>query len=111
VPSGDPERFILVTYTLKNQSGVVVQTLKHRIGEIWEWYPKAKKLADNNIDPLETRPVDFTSNALPAGKYKLDVNITKNRMDQKTATYNKLSADYPLFIEMFQKTIDFTVSK
>jgi nitrate reductase cytochrome c-type subunit len=109
VPSGDPERFILVTYILKNESGNIVQTLKHRIGEIWEWYPKAKKLADNNIDPLETRPVDFTSKALPAGKYQLEVKITKNRMDQKTATYSKISSDYPLGIDMFEKNINFKV--
>ena len=111
VPSGDPERFILVTYNLLSNAGDTVQTLKHRIGELWEWYPKARKLADNNIAPLETRPVNFSSKQLTPGAYALHINVSKNRMDQKTATYNKLSANYPLGIEMYSKKIAFKVSK
>jgi Cytochrome c554 and c-prime len=111
VPSGDPERYILVTYVLKNAKGDTVQTQNHRIGELWEWYPKARKLADNNIEPLETRPVNFVSNTLNKGQYDLEIRVSKHRMDQKTATYSKLSADYPLYVEQFKKNIKFTVSK
>ncbi len=109
VPSGDPERFILVTYNLLTASGDTVQTQKHRIGEIWEWYPKAKKISDNNIEPLETRPVNFTSKQIKAGQYVLHVKVTKHRMDQKTAHYNKLSDNYPLFIDMYAQKVSFKV--
>ncbi len=109
VPSGDPERFILMTYTLLNSKGDTVQTLIHRIGELWEWYPKARKLADNNIDPLEIRPVNFASKPLAAGKYDLHILLTKNRMDKKTANYSKISTDYPLGIDMFSKKVSISI--
>jgi hypothetical protein len=105
VPSGDPERFILVKYSLLDQNNREVGSERHRIGELWEWYPKAKKLADNNIDPLETRMVPFTSKQLRKGQYTLKIKVTKHRMDEKTAVYNKLSSDYPLFIEIFNKEV------
>jgi hypothetical protein len=111
VPSGDPERFILVEYQLKNQKNKTIFSQKHRIGEIWEWHPKARKIADNNIDPGETRSLPFIvdRSKLTAGTYLLSYRISKHRMDAKTAAYNKLGPEYPLSLEMFRDSISFSL--
>jgi adenine-specific DNA methylase len=59
VPSGDPERFFSISFELRDEKGKVVAQKTDRIGETWEWWPAAKKLADNNLNPNEERTFDF----------------------------------------------------
>jgi hypothetical protein len=58
VPTGDPERFVLVRVRSFGLQGREVWSAKKRIGQIWEWSP-AKKLGDNRIAPGETRILNF----------------------------------------------------
>jgi Cytochrome c554 and c-prime len=109
VPSGDPERFWNIVFELKDSNGTTINSQKHRIGEVWQWYPTAKKISDNNMNPGETRNYLFNYKALKPGKYKLVAAVTKHRMDIKTAEYNKLGKNYPLFIPVFNKEYSFTV--
>ena len=103
VPSGDPERFILITMNLLDQSGKEVKSKTYRIGEEWEWYPEAKKLSDNNMYPGEERTYSFNEKVNKAGKYTLQVVVTKHRLSKENAEYNKLGDNYPLFITIFEK--------
>ena len=43
VPTGDPERFFLVTFKLTNSDHQILKEDQHRIGEQWQWHPVAKK--------------------------------------------------------------------
>jgi hypothetical protein len=105
LPSGDPERFYLISLTLISESTKdTVAVQKGRIGETWEWYPVAKKISDNNLYPKERRTYRLTSKALEPGNYILNTRVTKHRMDQKTADFNKLTDEYPLFITVFDKS-------
>lgn len=103
VPTGDPERFFNITFTLLNELGEIKKAETHRIGEQWEWYPEAKKLSDNNMAPLEER--NYTFSYLLDRKEKLIFRtvVTKHRMDAKTAEYNKLGPNYPLYITIYEK--------
>ncbi len=58
VPTGDPERFVLVRVRAFGLQGREVWSAKKRIGQTWKWSP-AKKIGDNRIDPGETRILDF----------------------------------------------------
>jgi nitrate/TMAO reductase-like tetraheme cytochrome c subunit len=110
VPTGDPERFFIIQFELKDAQGEVIAANKYRIGEVWEWYPEAKKLSDNNINPGEERAFNFINELKVKGKYILTVKVTKHRMSEETAKYNKLGSDYPLFISIFEKEYKFSVN-
>jgi hypothetical protein len=40
---------------------------------------------------------------------KLKIEVTKHRMDEKTAAYNKLGKNYPLFISIYKKEYSIVV--
>lgn len=103
LPSGDPERFYRISFDLMDDKGTQIANKTDRIGEEWQWYPEAKKMADNNLNPKEER--DFTFKYKPQAKQKLTlaVKITKHRLDAKSAAYNKLTDEYPLFITIFEE--------
>lgn len=101
VPTGDPERFIIITFELLNAADSVVLRQQERIGEEWEWHPVAKKLSDNNLNPGEERAYHFNAPLEKKGNYTLRIEVTKHRMTQATADYNGLGDDYPLFIPIY----------
>ncbi|SOE19785.1 Cytochrome c554 and c-prime [Spirosomataceae bacterium TFI 002] len=109
LPSGDPERFYLIIMELKNAKGEIVARDSSRIGEQWEWYPEAKKLSDNNMNPKEERSYSLSYIPKVNEKLKLNVRVTKHRMDEATAAYNKLTAAYPLLITVFEENHEIEV--
>lgn len=112
VPTGDPERFFIIHFELKDAKGdnnTIVATQKDRIGEEWQWYPEAKKLSDNNLDLGEERTFTFLNELPEKGNYTLKVKVTKHRMTEEIAKYNKLGDDYPLFISIFEESYQFEV--
>jgi len=110
VPTGDPERFFDFSFVLRNEQGDTIVTKTERIGEKWQWYPVAKKLSDNNLEPGEKRTFTFSHTPELAGKLILSVVITKHRLAKEYADYNKLKEDYPLYITIFNKEYQIEVS-
>lgn len=109
VPTGDPERFFIIRFELHNALDSLVAEQEYRIGEEWEWHPEAKKLSDNNLDPGEERSFPFSTKMKEKGSYTLSVTVTKHRMNEETALYNKLGDDYPLFITVFEEKYGLSV--
>lgn len=109
VPTGDPERFILIDVRLYNAKGERLHAKTYRIGEQWEWYPEAKKIADNNLNPGETRVYEPDFSGLPKGSYRIELIATKYRMTKKTAEHNGLDDSYPRSVRMYNDEIKFTV--
>ncbi len=103
VPTGDPERFFNISFTLKNEAGEILATKTERIGEQWEWHPEAKKIADNNLLPTEERSFTFSHQPTKKGSLVLSVKVTKHRLSKQSAEYNKLGSTYPLFITVFDE--------
>ncbi|MBI3695076.1 MAG: hypothetical protein HY238_09605 [Acidobacteria bacterium] len=99
LPTGDPERFILVKAELVDAAGRVVARRVHRIGQRWEWSPKARKLGDNRLKPLEERVL-----TLPANKDAVRVRVLVEnwRISDQNAAYHKLGDDYPRFAVVIQ---------
>jgi hypothetical protein len=104
LPSGDPERFYLIDFKLVNSQGVVVDDDQFRIGEEWQWYPRAKKISDNNIKSGEQREFHFKSGLEGTGRFNLVVEITKYRITKENAEYNQLPENFPRYISIFNKT-------
>jgi len=111
LPTGDPERFYNISFILKNEENKVVSTKTERIGEQWEWYPEAKKIADNNLLPKEERIFTFSYQPIKKETLRLFVKVTKHRLSQESADYNKLTDNYPLFITIFEKEYVLDVKK
>lgn len=109
IPTGDPERFILIKMNFKDENDTVMKSVVYRIGEEWEWYPEAKKISDNNLLPGEERPFDFNYKALEKGTIKLEVIVEKHRLNEESAAYNKLTDQYPLFITIYNKVFSFEI--
>lgn len=109
VPTGDPERFFSISFELVDGNGKILAKKTNRIGEKWEWYPAAKKLEDNNMNPGEERTFAFAYKTTEKQKLTLAVKVTKNRLDQKSADYNKLTDSYPLGITVFNEKYEIVV--
>ena len=109
VPTGDPERYFHIIFKIVDEQGTLLHTTTEKIGEEWQWYPVAKKISDNNIGPDELLSFSFSYIPVERGKFTLDVEITKNRLDKESADYNKLDDKYPLFITVYSKIIPFEV--
>ncbi len=103
VPTGDPERFFLVSFRLVDSRGNILYEEQHLIGEKWQWYPVAKKLSDNNLKPLEEREFIFKYDIKKQGILTFTVEITKHRMTEENAKHNGILSKYPLSIEVFKK--------
>jgi hypothetical protein len=109
VPTGDPERFITIELNISNEDGISVKSKKARIGEHWQWHPKALKLDDNNLNPGETRIFSIQYLPVTKGIYHLEVKVEKHRLTPESARYNKLGPEYPLYIQVYQKIYTFKV--
>lgn len=111
LPSGDPERFYLINMKFYSPAGDLVHQTQNRIGERWQWYPEAKKLSDNNLNIGESRRYKTALQPAQTGTYTLKVEVTKHRMDEETAKYNKLGDEYPLFIYVYEEEIKISVEE
>ena len=93
LPTGDPERFIRIDARLV-EAGHVMETKSLRIGQKWQWWPAAKKLADNRLKPLEERIETFEFQvARPA---TLRISVYNCRLSEENARFHNLVGRYPL---------------
>lgn len=109
IPTGDPERYFLITFHLLDSQGDTVRKEIHRIGEKWQWHPVAKKISDNNLKPLEERTYTFNSTIDRKGVFTLVAEITKHRMTEENAKHHEILGKYPLSIKVFKKQYNFTI--
>ena len=97
LPTGDPERFIRVDIDLMGGGGgKVLETRSIRIGQQWEWWPKARRIADTRLKPQEERVevVKFTAAFAPGATVR--VTVTNVRMAAEAAKFHNLIGKYPL---------------
>ena len=104
VPTGDPERFFLIAFKVLDANDNVLDEKQFRIGEEWEWYPVAKKLSDNNLNPLEEREYNFVYKVPDKDKLTLVVEISKHRMTKENAEFMGILEEYPLSISVFRQS-------
>ncbi len=90
LPTGDPERFLLIEASLRRDAEVVWS--EHvRIGQVWQWDPSARKLDDNRLAPRENRIVNLVVPALPPGDYDLVLEASKWRLSQENLEFHDLT--------------------
>lgn len=109
VPTGDPERFIITELSIRKANNEEVLRESFRIGEHWKWYPVAKKIGDNNLNPGESREYKISA-LLEDGGYVFIIKSYKYRTTEEMVEYNKLGDSYPTHIQFFEKSFTFEVN-
>jgi len=66
--------------------------------------PTAKKLSDNNLNPLEEREYNFVYKVPDKDNLTLVVEISKHRMTKENAKYMGILDEYPLSISVFRQS-------
>ena len=109
VPTADPERFIITQFTLTNTFGDTLMVQTERIGEKWEWHPKAKKIGENNLLPGDFLIYNLGYKIDKKTDLILNVQVTKHRMSQASADYNGLGEEYPISVEIYNQNFDIKI--
>ncbi len=110
LPTGDPEYFITLSLSLTDKEGSVFKDTTYRIGQEWEWWPEARKLSDNRLQPLEKRAYSFSFTIpLNVPVLRFRVEVSNHRMTQENAEAMGLLDFYPLSAVVFKKEILLTI--
>lgn len=93
LPTGDPERALIVTLVALDARGDTLATSVTRIAQRWEWWPAPKKLADDRLAPGESRALALRlpAHVRPA---KLVASAVNERISDANAEYHRLPASY-----------------
>lgn len=110
LPTGDVERFVTVNMALLGPNDELLQERQERIGELWEWWPAAKQLADNSLKPLEERRYEMRYDvpAVP-DQMRLRVVVTNHRMTEANAQAMGVLGSYPLAAKVLEKEYPLTI--
>jgi hypothetical protein len=98
LPTGDPERAVIVTLAAIGARGDTLGVTTERFGQRWEWFPVVRKLADRRIAPGDSAVVTLRFRA-PRGRYRLVATAVNERISDANAGYHALG-DYPRRIEV-----------
>ncbi len=104
LPTGDPERYVLVKAEVRAAEQVIGQ-LEHRIGTVYQWYPRVELVSDNRLLPAEERalPVPVT---VPPGtsEVTLTLVVEKWRISPENLAYHQLEETVPSHIVVLDET-------
>lgn len=89
VPTGDPERFLLLRAEARDAKGTLLAEREERIGSVYQWEP-LKLLSDNRIAPGESRTYSLSFRAPAAGPVTLTLRASKFRLSQENLAYHHL---------------------
>ena len=95
LPSGDPERWIVVRAVFEAGGTPVGAPWETRFGQVWSWHPVPERRSDNRLLPREER---VFSVPIPETATAVTLTAESHRMSEENAAYHGLT-DYPLSIE------------
>jgi hypothetical protein len=98
LPTGDPERAVIVRLALIGASGDTLARTSHRIGQRYEWYPEVKKLGDTRLAPGDSVVVTLRYR-VPRGAHRLVASAVNERISDEAADYHGLTR-YPRRVEV-----------
>jgi len=91
VPTGDPERYLLLRAEALDERGRVVAEAEMRMGTVYDWNPPAHVVTDNRLAPGEERSAGL-GRAL--GAVEVRVLAEKFRIGQEAFDYHALEGRY-----------------
>lgn len=93
IPTGDPERFLSVKAFLLDKTGKILDSKETKYGQEWEWWPKARKVADTRILPGETKIWKETLEEKSGSPAKIVLEFYHVRLKEANAQYMRKGHD------------------
>ena len=93
LPTGDPERQVLVELTVLGARREVLARTQIAIAQKYEWWPTVRKLWDRRVAPGDSVAVTLRYR-VPRGDYRLVARAVNERISDANAEYHKLPATY-----------------
>lgn len=90
LPTGDPERYLLLKATATDPQGAVLAQIEERIGAVYQWYPTVKLLSDNRLLPREQRAAALSFTAPASGPVTLRLEASRWRLTPENLAYHQL---------------------
>ncbi len=109
LPTGDPERWLLVEAWVEDSSGAVLGRAEERIASVYQWWPTIEKLSDNRLAPRESRHLQVEIDAPAGGELTLRLRATKGRLSDEVMEYHRLEGKAVASIVFVDKTAKVTV--
>lgn len=94
LPTGDVERFLLITAKATDATGTVLAERTERIGTTYQWYPTVEKLGDNRLAPRESRDFALEFDVPAQGPVTISLEGTNHRINAENFAYMKLDGRY-----------------
>ncbi|EMK00828.1 MULTISPECIES: multiheme c-type cytochrome [unclassified Leptospira] len=93
IPTGDPERFLLLKISILDPEGRSLADKEIKFGQEWEWYPKAKLVADTRILPGETKVWKDLFTGIEKGYSKIVFEIYHIRLKESNAEHMRKNSE------------------
>ena len=90
LPTGDPERFLIVRAEVRDAGGALLAAREERIGTVYQWEEPVTKLADTRLAPRERRRLPLSFTAPAAGPLTLTLTASKWRISAENMAYHQL---------------------
>jgi hypothetical protein len=81
IPTGDPDRYFLTTFTERDATGKVVRTTSHKITRWIIWKPIIIEVFGNRIPPLKQK--DYTYRVTARKGHTLEVQVSYHILTQR----------------------------
>ena len=110
IPTGDPDRFFTVEFTVMDKQGKVLKEQSHTISRRLIWWPLIVEYYDNRIGPLESRDFSFRY-PLPEESSELMVrtrvryHIMKEKTNRKLRKKYGLTGEDPYVFDLVEQSI------
>jgi hypothetical protein len=99
IPTGDPDRYFTVSFTVKDQQGRILSSQEHTMGRWIMWKPIILEVYDNRVSPQQVRDYVFNAKIPYDGNIRtLHVQVQYHIMTEKA--YKRLQTRYGLTQEV-----------
>lgn len=102
LPTGDVERFLLLTAEVIDSTGQSIASRTERIGTHFQWSPTVEKLDDNRLAPRETRRYVLEFDTPARGSVTLCLRGEHHRISQENFDAMKLDGKMVKSREFFR---------
>lgn len=93
LPTGDPERHIIITATLIDAQGQQLSSQEIFLGDRYQWWPTIKRTLEARLMPGKSRETWITLDPKHR-EATLKIEAVKYRMHKEAFDYHKLEGDY-----------------
>lgn len=109
IPTGDPDRYFTVEFSVENQHGEVLKEQTSTMGRWVMWQPAIIELYDNRLMPLASREYEFAYRLPDKGeglilKTRVQYHILTDKQHRMLQTKYGLTGDDPYRFVVYERT-------